>query len=121
MQPPIFFTPGQQLKTFTLYKKQTNVSLRGRVTYSAEDRPIGEFRGTIARASPKEQERWGQMGHPVTHKIVARGVYPALREAEAEMLVGAGDRFWMVEGVHDPSGLHFFTALFCNERQGVGK
>ncbi len=121
MQPPIFFTPGQQLQTFTIYKKGTNVSPRGRVAYSAEEQPIGAFRGTIAQASPKEQERWGQMGHPVTHKIVARGIYPVLAEAAAETIVEANGRFWAVEGVHDPSRLHFFYTLFCNERQGVGK
>jgi len=121
MQPPIFFTPGQQLKTFTLYKKGTNVSARGRVTYAAEQEPIGTFRATIAQASPKEQERWGQMGHPVTHKIVARGVSPVLAGAAAEMIVEHDGRFWAVEGVHDPSGLHFFYTLFCNERQGAGK
>jgi len=90
MQPPIFFTPGQQLKTFTLYKKGTNVSARGRVTYAAEQEPIGTFRATIA-------------------------------EAAAEMIVEHDGRFWAVEGVHDPSGLHFFYTLFCNERQGAGK
>lgn len=61
------------------------------------------------------------MGHPVTHKIVARGIYPVLAEAAAETIVEANGRFWAVEGVHDPSRLHFFYTLFCNERQGVGK
>lgn len=121
MQPPIFFTPGQQLKTFTLYKKKTNVSPRGRVTYGTEEEPLGTFRGTIVQAGQREQERWGQMGHPITHKIVIRGIYPVLDEAEAETVVGTEGRFWTVQGTHDPSELHYFHALYCNERLGAGK
>lgn len=112
---PLFLRPGQQLKTFEVFRKGSSVDDDGWVTLKAQPDLIDAVRGTITDASQREKFQWGQMGHPITHKIVIRG----RTKADATDEIHLGDRRWTVEGKHDPVELGFFSTLFCNERLGV--
>lgn len=111
----IFFRPGQQLKTFEIFRKKASTDSRGRVTYAAEPELIDAVRGTIARASQHEQHQWNQMSHPISHTIVIRG----RTKADAGDEVRIGDRVFSIQGKHDPAELGFFSTLYCLERLGV--
>ena len=115
---PLFFRPGQQLKRFTIYRKDAMVDTKGRVVYKTDLSQVGTFLGTVAQASQTEQLQWSQVGHPITHTVVVRGVI----DARAEDYIELGDgRTWFVQGKHDPVELSFFQTLYCEERKGVGK
>ena len=111
----IFFRPGQQLKTFEIFRKTATTSARGRVFYAAEPELIDAVHGTIARASQHEQNQWNQNGHQISHTIVIRG----RTKADAGDEVRIGDRVFSVQGKHDPAELGFFSTLYCLERLGV--
>ena len=111
----MFYRPGQQLKTFEIYRKGASTDDRGRVTYAPEPELLDAVRGTIARAAQHEQYQWNQMGHPISHTIVVRGRTKAEAGDEVRLL----DRTFTVQGKHDPAELGFFSTLYCQERLGV--
>lgn len=115
MMAPIFYKPGQGLKTYEVFRKKAKLDSRGRVTVETQPELIDAVRGTIARASQKEQELWNQRGHPITHTIVIRG----RTKAEAGDELRLFDRAYHVQGKHDPVGVGFFSTLYCLERLGV--
>ena len=112
---PIFYKPGQELKTYEIYRKKAGRDSRGRVTLQTEPELIDAVRGSVARASQHEQARWSQQGHPISHTIVIRG----RTKAEAGDEVRIYGRAWSVQGKHDPAGVGFFSTLYCLERLGV--
>lgn len=112
---PIFFRPGQQLKTFDIYRKAVTADERGGVTWAAEGTKLETVRGSISRASQSEQYQWSQNGHPITHTIVVRGRI----QADAADEVRQGGRVFSVQGKHDPAQLGLFSTLYCLERLGV--
>lgn len=115
MMAPIFYKPGQGLKTYEVFRKKAKRDSRGRVTVETQPELIDAVRGTISRASQKEMARWNQMGHPITHTIVIRG----RTKAEAGDELRLFDRAYHVQGKHDPVGVGFFSTLYCLERLGV--
>ena len=58
---PLFFKPGQELKTYEIYRKKASRDGRGRVSVAAQPELIDTVRGSISRASQSEQERWNQV------------------------------------------------------------
>lgn len=112
---PIFYKPGQELKTYEIYRKKSIRDSRGRVITEAQPELIDAVRGTIAQASQREREQWNQQGHPITHTIVIRGRTKAEAGDEARLF----DRTFHIQGKHDPVGLGFFSTLYCQERLGV--
>ena len=111
----IFYKPGQELKTYEIFREKSTRDSRGRVTTSAQPELIDAVRGTIVQASQKEQERWQQQGHPISHTIVIRG----RTKAEAGDEARAYGHRYHIQGKHDPVGLGFFSTLYCMERLGV--
>ena len=112
---PLFFKPGQELKTYEIYRKKASRDGRGRVSVAAQPELIDTVRGSISRASQSEQERWNQQGHPITHTIVIRG----RTKADAGDEVRIGEKRYHVLGKHDPMELGFFSTLYCMERLGT--
>ena len=111
----IFYKPGQELKTYEIFRKKSSRDTRGRVTTAAQPELIDAVRGTIVQASQKEQERWRQQGLPITHTIVIRGRTKAEAGDEARVY----GHSYHIQGKHDPVGLGFFSTLYCMERLGV--
>ena len=70
-----FLRPGQGFKKFQVLKKTGTVSAAGSIGKSSSF-AIGEVIGLLVGASQKEKEQWKQDGHPISHKIIQRGVFP---------------------------------------------
>ena len=119
---PLFLRPGQQLRKFTIYRKDAKKDAKGRVSYKTDRVPVGEFWGTITQASQTEREQWKQMGHPITHRVVVRGPIDCQAEDYIELAVGGLEkaRVWSVQSKHDPMEISYFHTLYCEERNGVG-
>ena len=81
----IHLTPGQELRTFAVYRDGEHRTASGRVL-SNDVETIGEIRAILAAAKPEEILRWRQLEHPVTHKIIQQGTavfFPSARRKTA--------------------------------------
>ena len=67
----ISFRPGQQIKEFSILRKSTTLSEKGRVAKS-EGEVIGTLKGTITAAKQTEQLKYGKQEHPSTHTVVVK-------------------------------------------------
>lgn len=114
---PIFFRPGEQIRTFEIYRKGVTEDAKGRVTYAAEPASIGTVKGTISQASQRERDQWNQMGHPITHTVTVRGRTAAKASDEIRL----SGRVFTIQGKDDPAELGIFSILYCLERLGVTK
>ncbi len=115
----ILFRPGQQLKSFLVYRKKAETDSRGRVIYSKNENSefLGEIKGSLSAISQKEKYQWKQIEHPTTHTIVVRGKTPIQPE---DILLQQGKRY-DVQRVEEPGEIGIFTILYCNKRNGVGE
>lgn len=113
--PPIFFRPGQQIRPFDIYRRESGEDEKGRVTYSPDPAKVGTLMGTISEASQSEKFQWNQQGHPITHTVTIRG----RTKADAFDELRIGDSVYTIQGKHDPAELGIFTILYCLERLGV--
>ena len=114
MQNNIMFVPGQQLKTFNVYRKKAELDEKNRLKYG-ELEPVGYFKGTIAQASQREIERFKSLEHPITHTIVAQLKPPVKAE---DVLERDGKRYF-VQSVDDPLGIGLYTIIYCKHEAGV--
>lgn len=114
MQNNIMFVPGQQLKTFNVYRKASSLDAKNRLKYG-ELEPVDSFKGTIAQANQREVERFKSMEHPITHTIVASLRVPVQAE---DVLERDGKRYF-VQGVDDPLGIGLYTIIYCKHEAGV--
>lgn len=69
-----FLRPGQGFKRFTVLRKSGTISAAGSVGKSPSFSEVGEIIGILVGASQKEKEQFKQDGHPISHKIIQRGV-----------------------------------------------
>lgn len=65
--------PGQGFKPFKVWRREGGISNTGRPTTAALAEK-GIFLGIISQVSPTEAEQFKQLGSPITHTIVQRGV-----------------------------------------------
>lgn len=64
--------PGQGFQPFHVISRQGDVSDSGRAHPGSREE-VGKFYGILTDATPKEIERYKQLGTPITHTIVQRG------------------------------------------------
>lgn len=107
MDAPLFFVPGQQIKPFAI-KRKSATTINGRVSY--DELTVGTTRGTISDASQNQKHEWNQMNHPITHTIVTRGTCDVVAE---DILEDSDQQNYHVQGTTNPSGLGFFTIIYC--------
>lgn len=116
---PIFLRPGQQVEEYKIYRKNTITDDKGRISYTDikyPDASVGTLKGSISLTSQHEALYWKQIGHPVTHTIVARGKIDVHAE---DVLVRNNEKYY-VQGVRDSGDLGIFTGIYCNKPEGVG-
>lgn len=77
----MFLFYGEDIKQFLILRSRPVVTKSGRVLQEDLEE-IGEVKGVLASARSYERERWKQLAHPVTHKIVVRKVRPDLRAGD---------------------------------------
>ena len=82
--------------------------------------PHGEFYGILTQASPREIEQSKQLGSPITHTILQRGMTPRAKANDLLELVtvsGSKGRQFMVKGEPvDHGELGFFLVYRVEER-----
>jgi len=110
----ISFRPGQQIKEFSILRKSTTLSEKGRVAKS-EGEVIGTLKGTITAAKQTEQLKYGKQEHPSTHTVVVK----RKTIARADDILKLNGRKFFVQGKDDPGELGIYQILYCEERLGV--
>lgn len=108
------FVPGQELRDFTILEPDTRTTDNGREVNNGF-KEVGKIKGILAEAKPTEIERWRQLEHPITHKIIQRGNSPVKIEA-GYALEYAGRRFYVQAQPHNPGDLNQWTIYYCEER-----
>ena len=115
-----FYRPGQGFKTFTVKKLGKAVNTNGRVQKAGYE-DVGNIIGILATADQKEMEKWKQLGHPITHKVVQVGVanFAAATNCLVLSETGKKDRYFYVQGTGDPGELHHMMRYFVEERNNL--
>lgn len=110
-----FFVPGQELREFTVLRPGKRETENGRIVNNS-DTPIGTIKAILAQAKPEEKERWRQLQHPITHKIIMP--FAADKpEINAEYVFELdGRRFYMKGEPYNIGDLNRWTIYYCEER-----
>ena len=109
----VFLTPGQELREFAVLAPTTRSTANGREIINGY-KTIGKLKGILAEAKPTEVERWRQLGHPVTHKVIQQGIFPDIKAGYVLELDER--RFYLQAQPHNPGGLNHWTIYYCEER-----
>lgn len=112
----IFFTLGQELREFSVLKPDTRSTENGR-EINNDYKATGKFKGILAEAKPTEIERWRQLGHPVTHKVIQQGTFAGI--SAGDVLELGQRRFYIQAQPYDPGGISHWTIYYCEERNDV--
>lgn len=109
--------PGQELRVFEVFRSGEHRTASGRITDNGAER-LGAIKAVLAAASPQEIERWRQLEHPVTHKIIQQGVAPFPIKAGDSFLLG-NTRYIVQTAPYNPGGINHWTIYYCEERSDV--
>ena len=111
----MYLRPGNLFKDFIIESDSEAVGEFGRpkVSYNQDGQRM--LRGCLADATREDQERWGQLQHPITHTIVQRG----RPKAKAENKLVLGERVFIIHAVDDCGGLGLTTIYYAEERMDV--
>jgi len=113
----VMLLPGQELREFTVQRPQTHETQRGRETINGYE-TLGTLRAILAQAKPEEIQRWRQLNHPVTHKIITQHK-PDFEVKPGDIFEHNGRRFYTQTLPYDPGDLSHWTIFYCDERTDV--
>lgn len=113
----IHLIPGQELRTFTVCRDGEHKTASGRVISNGAE-VLGSIRAVLAAAKPEEIQRWHQLEHPVSHKIIQQGT-AAFEIKPGDSLVDGERRYIVQTTPYNPGGLNHWTIYYCNERSDV--
>lgn len=114
-----FLRPGQGYKTFSVKKRANTLSASGKAQKGSYT-DVGNVIGCFASITEKEIEQWKQKGHPVSHKIVQRGIVNVAKATNYLVLTENGtSRYFYVQGTADPGELHHMIRYFVEERKDL--
>ncbi len=111
----VFHIPGQELREFTVLTPETRSTDNGREITNGY-KVIGKIKGILAEAKPTEIERWRQLEHPITHKVIQQGVFDAEIKAGDVLELDNGRRFYLQAQPHNPGDINRWTIYYCDER-----
>lgn len=116
----VFLRPGEGFKKFTVKKKGKTLTESGKPVAGGYV-TVGPIMAILATATQKEKEEWKQKGHPISHKIVQRGINNAAVATNYIVLSEKGkkDRYFYVQGATDPAELHHIMRYFVEERKDL--
>jgi hypothetical protein len=109
--------PGQELREFDVLRPRTHETERGRETI-IDYAHIGAVNAIFAAARPEERERWRQLEHPITHKIIMRHA-PPFDVMPGDIFERAGRRFYNQAMPYDVGDIAHWTIFYCDERSDV--
>ncbi len=110
----VFCVPGNELREFTVLQPKSRETENGRVINNTYI-PVCTIKAVSAAAKPEEKERWKQLQHPVTHKIIQQGI------SEVEIKPGYilerdGRRFYIRTEPYNVGSLNYWTIYYCEEK-----
>lgn len=114
----IMFLPGQELREFTVNKPDPKGTENGREGLTNGYIEVGIIRAILAAAKPEEIQRWRQINHPVTHKIIMQGK-PTFEILPGDIFERVGRRFYNQSMPNDIGDLGNWTIFYCDERIDV--
>ena len=106
--------PGQELRVFEIYRSGQHITAGGRVTANSETK-LGEIKAILAAARPDEVNRWKQLEHPVSHKIIQQGVAP-FQIKPGDYFVRGEKRYINRTDPYNPGDINHWTIYYCDER-----
>ena len=110
--------PGQELRDFTVLQPDTRGTESGREGLINDYKPIGVIQAVLAQATTEETERWRQLTHPITHKIIMQNA-PPFEVKSGYIFERAGRRFYVQALPYDVGDLGQWTIFYCDERTDV--
>ena len=116
----VMLQPGQKLREFTVSKPETRGTDNGREGLVNQYEIVGTIQAILAAARPDEAQRFRQLVHPVTHKIIMQRT-PEFEVKTGYMfeLAGTGQKFYMSTLPYDPGGIGHWTIFYCTDRRDV--
>ncbi len=113
----INLTPGQELKKFDVYRDGDHRTASGRITSNGTEL-LGSIKAVLAAAKPEEIERWRQLQHHVTHKIIQQGV-PPFQIRPGDCFKQGEKRYIVQTEPYNPGGLNHWIIYYCEERSDI--
>ena len=116
----IMLMPGQELREFAVSKPETRGTDNGREGLVDGFTEVGKVRAILAQARPDETQRWRQLNHPVSHKIIMQHAPPfEVKTGYVFELSGTEQRFYVSTMPYEPGGIGHWTIFYCIERKDV--
>jgi len=112
-----FFIPGQELREFTVLRPEARETDNGRILNNIYT-PIGTIKAVLAAANPTEKERWRQLQHPITHKIISRRI-AAFEINPGDVFEYGERRFYIQTKPYNVGDLGSWMIFYCEERSDV--
>jgi hypothetical protein len=113
----VFFLPGQEIREFSVYHPETRETEIGRVLKNNETL-VGTIHAILAAARPEEKERWKQLQHPITHKIIMQFT-PAFDIRPGDVFVYDGRRFYNQAMPYNVGNIGHWMIFYCEERTDI--
>ena len=114
----VMLMPGQELREFTVSRPETRGTENGREGLTNSFQPIGKVRAILAQAKPEEIQRWRQLNHPITHKIIMQGK-PPFEIRPGDTFERDGLRYYHQMTPYDVGDIGHWTIFYCDERTDV--
>jgi len=108
---------GQELRAFSVLRPDKRETERGRITTNGYTE-IGRVRAILAQARPEEIQRWRQLTHPITHKVITRQK-PDFEVRPGDIFERDGRRFYNQALPYNPGDIGHWTIFYCEERTDV--
>jgi len=109
---------GQELREFIVLHPETRGTENGREGLTNLFKPVGTVRAILAQARPEETQRWRQLNHPVTHKIIMQHK-PPFDIRPGDVFERDGRYFYHQMTPYDVGDIGHWTIFYCDERSDV--
>lgn len=113
---PMMLPGGGQLN-LTAYRYTSTTTQSGRVV-KGDSVELGGIKGILASANALEKERWKQLSHPVSHKIIQKGI-PDFELKAGDFFVYGVKKYHISAVPDNVGGLNHFTIYYCEERSDL--
>jgi len=110
--------PGQELRDFKILRPGKRETNTGREVIGSYEE-VGTLKAILAQATPEEVERWRQINHTVSHKLIMRH-NPPVDVLPGDVFERNGRRFFHKTMPNDPGDLGHVNIFYCNERTDAG-
>ena len=110
--------PGQELREFVVKRPEKRGTENGREGLTNQFVEIGKIHAILAQAKPEEVQRWRQLNHSITHKIIMQYV-PPFDIQPGDVFERDGRRFYHQMVPYDVGDLGHWTIFYADERSDV--